>query len=245
MNTRDSIRSQSQKDPAQLEREIDQQRDHIDQIVQALESRFEPGELLRRFFDAGKDGGGEFAHNLGATLKANPVPALMTAAGLVWLYAGQDRRSAPSTTDATSRMHAAGEHMQHMREGMSDKLGAARQRTGDSMHHAMDSARHGAQRASAGFQDMLDDNPMAIGAMAIAAGALLGSLLPSTRREDELMGSTSDRLKEKACDAAREGRDQVAAAGREVTRGDGAGGAPSSRPPSQDPSSTSPGPAAT
>lgn len=241
MNTRDTIREQSRKDPAQLEREIDQQRHHIDEIVQALESRFAPGELMRRVFSAGKDGGGEFAQNLSTTVKNNPVPALITAAGLVWLYAGQNRPAPHSSvTTGESRTHAAGERMHQMREGMSEKLGSARQRTGESMHHAADSARHGARRANEGFQTMLNENPLAVGAMAIAVGAMLGALMPSTRREDELMGETSDRLKEQARHAAKEGRDQVAQAGRDVTRGDGGAGAPTTRPASQE-TPTSPG----
>lgn len=228
MNTQDNIRQQSHKDPAQLEREIDQQRDHIGEIVQALESRLAPGDMLRRFLGAGKDGSGEFAHNLGATIKANPVPTLMTAAGLLWLAAGQNRHATHAsptsgTTAGThaSHAHAIGEHMHQMHEGMSEKLGTARQRAGESMHHAMDGARHGAQRANEGFHRMLDENPMAIGAMGIAVGALLGALLPSTRKEDELMGQASDRLKDEARHLAREGRDQVAAAGRDVTEGHG------------------------
>jgi hypothetical protein len=234
MTINDSIREQSRKDPEQLEREIDQQRHHIDEIVQALEARFAPGEMIRKVLGAGKEGGGEFAHNLGATLKANPVPTLLTAAGLTWLIASQNRTST-YTTGATgqSRTQAMGEHMHDMRQGMSEKASAARQRTGESMHHAMDSARHGAQRANERFHTMLDDNPMAIGAMGIAIGALLGAVLPSTRREDELLGDKSDRLKDQMRHAAREGRDRVAEAGREVTRADGGDGAPAAAPASR------------
>lgn len=231
MSSYDSIREQSRKNPEQLEREIDQQRHHIDEIVQALESRFTPGEMIRKVFGAGKDGGGEFAHNLSQTMKAHPVPTLMTAAGIAWLYASQNRPASHVTATGHSRTHAMGEHMHDMGKGVSDKLGTARQRTGESMHHAMDSARHGAQRANEGFHTMLDENPMAIGAMGIAVGALLGALLPSTRREDELLGEKSDRLKDEVRHAAREGRDRVAEAGREVTRGDGSSGTPGSSPP--------------
>lgn len=220
MNTQENIRMQSQKDPAQLEHEIDQQRNHIEEIVRALESRLSPGQMLRGLFDSGKDGGGEFARNLGNTIKANPVPALMTAAGMVWLYAGQNRQ--PSASTGHPRAHAMGERMQGMREGVSGKLDSARQRTGDSMHHAADRARDGARRANEGAHRMLNENPMAAGAIAIAVGALLGSVLPSTRKEDELLGRTSDRLKGDARDLARKGRDKVAEAGREVTGGDGA-----------------------
>lgn len=220
MNSQENIRMQSQKDPAQLEHEIDQQRNHIEEIVRALESRLSPGQMLRGLLDSGKGGSGEFARNLGNTIKANPVPALMTAAGMVWLYAGQSRQ--PSASTGQSRTHAMGERVQDMREGVSGKLDSARQRTGESMHHAADRARDGARRANEGARRMLNENPMAAGAIAIAVGALLGSLLPSTRKEDELLGRTSDRLKGEARHLAREGRDKITEAGREVTGGDGA-----------------------
>jgi ElaB/YqjD/DUF883 family membrane-anchored ribosome-binding protein len=218
MNTQDRIRFESQKDPAQLEREIDLQRDHIGELVQALESKLSPGDIFEKVLGFGKGGGGEFAKNLGATVKANPMPTLLTAAGLLWLYADQDKRgtaAAHTTAGAQQKAHL-GERVQHVREGASEKLGAAKQRASESAHGAMDSARQQAQRANAGYHRMLDENPMALGAMGIAVGALLGALLPSTRKEDELMGEASDRLTDQAKHLARSGYDKVAEAGHQV-----------------------------
>lgn len=228
MNARDSTRMQSHKSPEQLEREIDQQRVHIAEIIQALEHKLSPGDVVERALRHGKDGGREFASNLGETVKANPVPTLLTAAGLMWLYAGHDKRAAGSypATDTASEtgVKAAtwgtphlGERMRNVREGASGKLGAARHRAADSAHGAADSARHQAQRANAGFHHMLDDNPMALGAMGIAVGALLGAMLPPTRKEDELMGEASDRLTDEAKHLAETGREKAAERAREVT----------------------------
>ncbi|HZF99209.1 MAG TPA: DUF3618 domain-containing protein, partial [Pseudoxanthomonas sp.] len=72
-STRDRIDVESRKDPERLEREIDQQRDNIGQIVSALESKLSPGELIDRFIGAGNGTGGEFARSLGNVVKANPV----------------------------------------------------------------------------------------------------------------------------------------------------------------------------
>lgn len=228
MNARDYTRMQSHKSPEQLEREIDQQRVHIAGIIEALEHRLSPGDVVERALRLGKDGGREFASNLGETVRANPVPSLLTAAGLVWLYAGRDKRAVDSypATDTASETEAKaatwgtphlGERMRNVRQGASGKLGAARHRAADSAHGAVDSARHQAQRANAGFHHMLDDNPMAVGAMGIAVGALLGAVLPTTRKEDELMGETRDRLTDEARHLARAGREKVAESAREVT----------------------------
>ncbi|MEG3190890.1 DUF3618 domain-containing protein [Lysobacter sp. D1-1-M9] len=225
MNTRDSIRTQSQKDPAQLERELDRQRDHIGELIEALEHKMSPGQMFERALSYGKGGGREFASNLSDTVRANPVPTLLTAAGLAWLYAGQGKRPADryGTTETTGHVTGSqhkshvGERVGEMRAGMSEKVGSARHRIGESAHGAMDSARHQAQRASAGYRDMLDNNPMALGAIGIAVGALMGAMLPSTRKEDQLMGEASDHLTEEARHKARSGMDQAVQAGREAT----------------------------
>lgn len=251
-----NIRIQAQKDPAQLEREIDQQRDHITELVDALGSKLSPGEIFERALSYSKGGGREFAGNLGHTVKENPVPALLTAVGLMWLFAGSRHDSVGTTTTTTGTSRAGlgssanigsdhdkpriGERMQHLREGASEKAHSV----SDKAHNVANSAknvagsarvkaRSGAHRASEGFQHMLHDNPMALGAMAIVAGALVGSMLPVTRKEHELMGETSDRLTDRAREKARSGLDAATEVGHEVKdavhSGDGATDTQSSR----------------
>lgn len=239
MNTQDNIRMESQKDPAQLEREIDQQRYHIEQIMSALENKLSPGEIFDRMLNFGKGGGREFAGNLADTVKANPVPALLTAAGLMWLYSGRSKAPGDGLAagyGTTTTSHAGTSTGLHGTSGgVREKLGHARSRVSGSAHNvassvrerahgAADSARHGAARANEGFHRMLDENPMAAGAIGIAVGALLGSLVPPTRKEDEWMGETSDRITGKAREMAREGRDTLANAGREMTGSTASGG---------------------
>ncbi len=48
------------------------------------------------------------------------------------------------------------------------------------------------------FARLLDQNPLALGLIAIVIGALIGALIPETRKEHELMGPTRDQLAEKA-----------------------------------------------
>jgi hypothetical protein len=60
------------------------------------------------------------------------------------------------------------------------------------------------RRAKQGFQTTLEENPLAIGAAAVVAGAAIGLMLPITQKEDELMGETRDRLLHQAQDAAKE-----------------------------------------
>lgn len=265
MNTQDNIRAESHKDPAQLEREIDQKRGHIEQLVSALENRLSPGEIFDRMMRNG--GGKQFASNLADTVKANPVPALLTAAGLLWLYSGRNEspRSHTSSYGTTTtspygtsdygtpsaygssdddshgmrdKMHGAREKIgsagSRVSEGTRNAAGSVRDRASSaassvrhgassaasSVRHGASSAthsvRHGARRASDGMQRLLDENPMAAAGIGIAVGALLGALVPSTRKEDEMLGQHSDRLTGKAKEFARSGADTLKDAGRQV-----------------------------
>lgn len=75
---------------------------------------------------------------------------------------------------------------------------ALAQQTQDQMHYYADLAQYQAKRAQRGFNQMLDENPLTLGAMALAVGAAIGLSLPSTRKEDEWMGETRDHLMNQA-----------------------------------------------
>src|SRR5690606_19716507 len=104
MSTGNQINAEAQKDPAVLEREIDQQRAEISDIVHALENKLSPGELIDTALGYVKGGSGEFFSNLSNTVKANPVPTVLTSIGLIWLMAGQNRQPRPhiASTSGTS-----------------------------------------------------------------------------------------------------------------------------------------------
>jgi ElaB/YqjD/DUF883 family membrane-anchored ribosome-binding protein len=60
------------------------------------------------------------------------------------------------------------------------------------------STRTQARRAKDSFSTLVDEQPLALGAIGIAIGAIIGASLPNTRREDELLGRTRDRALERA-----------------------------------------------
>lgn len=258
--TRAHIDAESRKDPERLEREIDQQRDMIGEIISALENRLSPGDIVERVLRAGNGSGGEFARNLGSVVRANPMPTLLTTAGLAWLYASRrdtapvdqsssryDRDYTSSGATSTSSTnsdrvegHGSGDSLRdkaahkasdlkdgisdrashlhegasHMRETASEKWSDAKDTVGEKAHHAAGSVRHQAHRARTGFSDLMEDNPLVIGAIALGIGALLGAALPTTGQEDELMGETGDKLRSKAGEA----KDALRDKGREVAQ---------------------------
>lgn len=68
-------------------------------------------------------------------------------------------------------------------------------------------------KARGGVQNYVSENPMVVGLVGLAAGLLLGALLPRTRRENEAFGEWADEVRNQgmryARDAATRGRDYV------------------------------------
>jgi len=89
--------------------------------------------------------------------------------------------------EAASRLAETGGQL---KERARDRLDDAGHRATQLSHDARDQLR----RAQVGARDMAQENPLAVGAVAVAAGIGVGLLLPATRRENELMGPTRSRL---------------------------------------------------
>ncbi|HVG33975.1 MAG TPA: DUF3618 domain-containing protein [Pyrinomonadaceae bacterium] len=84
-----------------------------------------------------------------------------------------------------------------------DQVGNLASRTADQMSNLGTQIQHGARRVQGQYQQSLQENPLAVGAVALAAGAAVGLMLPSTRMEDQWMGETRENLTQMAEQAAR------------------------------------------
>ncbi|WP_449432472.1 DUF3618 domain-containing protein [Pseudomonas putida] len=229
MNT--SFEHEAQKSPDTLEQEINAKREHISDLVDALERRLSPGQLVDQVLAYTKGNGGEFYHNLGTTLKNNPVPTALTALGLAWLAINQNRPFNPGPA--------------HTGPGLGEKLGEAVDsvkgafaQAGDKLHDASHSVRakahdlrdqasdlgHGAQQTLSGagdslsgqasalkgqFDHLLKEQPLVLAALGIALGAALGAALPSTQKEDQLIGAASDRVTDSLKANAQQAKDAL------------------------------------
>jgi hypothetical protein len=206
----------SDKDPAQLEQDIDRTRASLGRTVDELEHRLSPGELVDQAIGMAREHGGEFATNLGRSVKNNPIPMLLTSVGLAWMMA--------SSNEPRARTGDAAVHPRGSKESLSSKARSAgasvsgsarqaRQRVGDTVGTAGERVRSGADRARSGFEHMLEEQPLVLGAMGVALGAALGAAFPRTESEDRLMGDARDSLvdqaKEKASEAYDEARDRA------------------------------------
>lgn len=84
--------SEHRKSPEEIEQDIRSTRADIDHTLDALQSKLSPGQLLDQALGYARDGGGQFAANLGRSVRDNPIPLLLTGAGIAWLMMAGRRR---------------------------------------------------------------------------------------------------------------------------------------------------------
>lgn len=281
---------------AELEREVDEQRDRLSRTIDALQEKASVGNIVDQVVRAIGENGGEVSRNLGRTLRDNPLPVLLTGVGLAWLMAGGSRPAPQARWDAydddlddeeefvprtagsgyydddladdpyaapggvgyvpyPSSVRAAdyapeeaddrpglreraGEALAGARDTASHLAGsAAAQASGlgeaaaSGLSQAGEAARHAGQSAARalgdtghaarrrlrharrgaqvglgrrgqdvrdGLEGMLEDQPLVLGALALAVGAAIGGALPNSRAEDRLLGARSESLKRAA-----------------------------------------------
>jgi len=110
------------------------------------------------------------------------------------------------TTERTRELaHGARERMSDVSEGVRSRA-----------HHLADTSRMRYERARHRTMRVFDEQPLVLGALGVAIGAALGAALPSTRREDALMGEMRDDLLEDAGETAREQMQTVKASAQRV-----------------------------
>lgn len=233
-----SFEHEAEKSPDTLEQEINAKRDRISDLVDALEQRLSPGQLVDQVLAYTKGHGGEYCHNLGVTLKNNPVPTALTTLGLVWLAINQNRPFNPGPAhhgpglgdklgdavdsvkgafaQAGDKLHDATDNLRAKAHDLRDKANQMGHDARDSVSGSADDLRHRAQAAGdqasvlkSQVNHLLKEQPLVLAALGIALGAALGAALPSTRKEDQLLGSASDRVTDSLKANAQQARDTL------------------------------------
>jgi len=81
--------------------------------------------------------------------------------------------------------------------------------TQEAVGYIADQAQYQAQRVEDRFQRALQENPLAVGAVALAIGTAVGFSLPQTERENELLGEARDSLIDRAQEVAQDTLEKV------------------------------------
>jgi len=130
---------------------------------------------------------------LWALIQRNPLQAIFVFASLIWLF--RNNKAAASQPPVS----------------LSDAAGDAAEKVGSVAGHVQVAATNlsnqvsdQASRGAGWFTRTLQENPLAIGAMAIVFGVGLGFAVPETPYEDKLLGETRDKLAGKAQEAAQD-----------------------------------------
>lgn len=138
-------------------------------------------------------------------------------------------RGAAST--ATDRVRGAAQAARERAHGMAASAMHARDEARDRARGMADSARHVAQSAREGFAQaheradrMAQEQPLVLGAIGLAAGALIGAIMPPAEALGERMHSGMDRARDKAGrmrEHLQEKADELRAAGESSSTTDG------------------------
>jgi len=104
----------------------------------------------------------------------------------------------------------------------------------DASSRAAVAAEDQVRRARQGFNTLLEEQPLVLGALGIALGAAIGALLPATEHEDRLLGEVRDQTVSKVQEMTSDTYDQVRDKVRQVGEtGKADGGDSNSNPPPQ------------
>jgi hypothetical protein len=184
--------------PEEILADIHRTRDEMDHTLQAIEHRLTPGQLVDQGLDYLKNSGArEYVNNLSSSVKTHPLPATLTGIGIAWLMAVGNKP--PSQASSSNTGPGIGERMQSAKE-RATQLGS--------------SARQQLDRARGSWDSMLNEHPLALGAIGLAIGAVVAAMAPRTQKEDQLMGQARDDLLDKAKQAGTEKLEQMKQAQR-------------------------------
>lgn len=171
----------------------------------------------------------ETGRSVGDQVWRNPIPVALIGLGLGMLMVRQFGRKGnghdyetPRTSPGTRHLSGGAARygtnqygstrygstegtMDQVKETASDLVN----RSSTALSDLGTKARDNASALGTRFGRVLRENPLAVGAVAVAAGTAVGLALPSTRLENEYIGETSEMLVDKAQEVARGAIDKV------------------------------------
>ncbi|MCA1772338.1 MAG: DUF3618 domain-containing protein [Halomonas sp.] len=176
-------KNNEQRNSEEIEKDINQSRSRLDSTLHEIETRFSPQQMLNTSYEYLRHGGAnEFFANLGTTIKQNPLPFLVTSAGLGWMMLSQrypnqgqpqsQTHNSPSipvhegtqpdgdgsgvapNQSGSSDTHDAGQgHLKGMADGAKEKA----HHLGERAHHLGDSVRESTSHLQHGAQSSMHD----------------------------------------------------------------------------------------
>ena len=177
--------------------EIERTRTDMSETVDAIQNKLSPQNLKEQAKEQATGTAKGAGSTIMQTIRENPLPAALTGIGLGWLFMSARKQSASGPSGGQSVSQAQ------------ERAGQVANQAQDRMSQLGSQAQGQAQRAKGGFQRMLQENPLAVGALAVGAGAAVGLAIPQTAKEHEAMGEARDTLVERAQEKAQDAQQRV------------------------------------
>jgi ElaB/YqjD/DUF883 family membrane-anchored ribosome-binding protein len=105
--------------------------------------------------------------------------------------------------------HDVSDRVSEAAHSVSERASHAKERVQHSVSRTGHRVRQRARQTGRRAQQSFEQDPLVMGAIGIAAGALLGALIPESDKERELMGDARDRVLDRATALAREKGEQI------------------------------------
>ena len=123
---------------------------------------------------------GDFTRNLSGAIQSHPLPAALIGMGLVWLFSGKSALSAGAIGDGSAGLKRA--------TSGASSIGASNPRL--------------FVAAQSNIADLMDRQPLVLGAIGLGVGAAMAAALPSTAVEADLLGQASADLQARTREVA-------------------------------------------
>ena len=215
------------KRPVEIEEDIARTRAGLGETLDALERKLAPRQLLEKGVDMLRGSMDENLGRVGEALRANPIPLALIAGGLGWFLLARsgarpgdligrtpvgdvarrvgdmasdaaarikDRVAASMSNDPASDRYAYARPKPDTGRGEPFPVDADAPSAPRSQHEALTEGARSPSRIS----ELLDEHPLAIGALGFLAGVAVALALPSTRLGDGTLGEARDRLLDEA-----------------------------------------------
>jgi len=169
-----------------LREQIARTRTEMTRTIEQLETRLDPKVLEQHAKTAAYDATigkaktmvSRTSNGIVDTIKQNPVPLALVGIGIGWLVVNA----------------RAPQARQRVVSAIGDKTDLIKEQATEMAHEAQIRG----QRIESMAMQRYDDNPLVIGLGVAAAGLLLGLAIPTSQKENELLGATRDRLAHEA-----------------------------------------------
>lgn len=224
---------------ARVEREIERTRERMAGNIDSLEEKLSPENLKEQAREVVSEKAQEVVAEIGDRARKtgdrliefvaeNPLPVAAATLGAMWLFTKRSRSGVSGDRMARfaytgPERRTGGGKLDRVKASAEDARKAVRERAGELVDETKEGLRdvgdrvgEQARRAKGSMSRLVEEDPVIVMIGAAVLGVALGSLLPATQREDELMGPARDNLVDRAERTARQVKASAIDAGHEV-----------------------------